>query len=248
MKPYLFLLGGHDLEMVEIRALLEKHQLAYVDRQLAWGATWSDYQDIINEFDWESRHLVGIELSGPKPEQAILIDHHNELSAQPASIEQITNLLGISLSRHQQLVAENDKGYIPAMRKWGATEEEVQRIRRLDRKAQGITEKMERIAEADCRIKNYCSNVTIIKTKLTKFSPIVDRLQVSRLLIYNDSELTYYGDRSAELAQVFALEVAEGKAYYGGGANGFFGVARGWFSEEEIGQFVERICTYFYTL
>lgn len=209
---HFFLLGGHDLEMLTIRALLEEHQVPFMDRNLLWGATWSDYQDVIDRFDQEAETLVGIELSGEKPEWALLIDHHNELSHLPSSIEQVATLLGVELSRHQQLVAANDKGYIPAMQRLGATEEEIATIRRLDRQAQGVTEEMGRIAEQDLRLINTRNGVTIVHTNLPKFSPIADRLQVPRLLIYSPSELTYYGAGAAALATAFADEVAAGRA------------------------------------
>ena len=61
-KTYFFLLGGHDLEMAEIRKLLEREGLEegidFLDRKLGWGARLSDYQDAFHE----NRANVGIEL------------------------------------------------------------------------------------------------------------------------------------------------------------------------------------------
>lgn len=105
MKPYLFLLGGHDLGMTTIRALLEQRQVNFIDRNLSWGAKWTAYQDVLDHFDWKNEFLVGIELGGVKPSQALLIDHHNELAHLPASLEQVAQLLAVSLSREQQLIA-----------------------------------------------------------------------------------------------------------------------------------------------
>lgn len=183
------MLGGHDLEMVTIRELLEQHRINFIDRNLAWGASWSDYQDIIDNFDWERSTLVGLELSGKKPPYAQLIDHHNELTYLPASLEQIAQLLGISLSRQQQLIAANDRGYIPAMQQLGATADEIATIRRLDRQAQGVMEEMEEQAEKDLRLINTRDGVTVVHADLTKFSPIADRLHKSRLLVYNSDEI-----------------------------------------------------------
>jgi len=42
----LFLLGGHDLEMTEIKKILESHSIDFLDAGLAWGASWDDYQKV----------------------------------------------------------------------------------------------------------------------------------------------------------------------------------------------------------
>ena len=249
MNSYYFLLGGYDLEMVEIRKLLEANAMPFADLHLTWGAKWSDYTAVIEQYhrqtDWQNRPLVGIELSGPRPDFAMLIDHHNELSHRPASIVQVAELLGVSLNRFQRLVAANDTGYIPAMRDMGATDEEIQEIRRLDRQAQGVTSEMEQQAEKDIRLINIENGVTVVYTDLTKFSPIADRLSVPRLLIYSSSQLTYYGEGAAKLGTLFAEDVAAGRMYFGGGENGYFGIGTGHYSPEAIQQFVYQICTYF---
>ena len=36
MEQKLFLLGGHDLEMLAIRSLLEKNHIPYKDHALSW--------------------------------------------------------------------------------------------------------------------------------------------------------------------------------------------------------------------
>ncbi|PHK32825.1 hypothetical protein VF13_38625, partial [Nostoc linckia z16] len=126
---YYFLLGGHDLEMLTIRALLEEQRIPFSDRSLPWGASWTDYQDVIELIDQEDQLVVGVELGGAKPSKALLIDHHNEKAHLPSSLEQAATLLGVPLSRYQQLVSANDKGYIPAMRAIGATQAEIDHIR-----------------------------------------------------------------------------------------------------------------------
>ncbi|RYC70031.1 hypothetical protein EQG79_09175 [Spirosoma sordidisoli] len=244
---YYFLLGGHDLEMLTIRALLEEQRIPFSDRGLPWGASWTDYQDVIELIEQEGQLVVGVELGGAKPSKALLIDHHNEKAHLPSSLEQVATLLGVPLSRYQQLVSANDKGYIPAMRAIGATQAEIDHIRRLDRQAQGVTEAMEEQAEADIRLVNTKNNLPIVYTNLPKFSPIVDRLQEPRLLIYNAGELTYFGEHAAELATAFADDVAAGRAYYGGGPNGFFGIGKGHYNRKAIEQLVDRICTYLLT-
>jgi hypothetical protein len=92
LKKYRFLLGGHDLEMLTIRQLLESYGCSYEDRNLQWGAKLSTYADILNNAD----HFVGIELieDVTLPANYTAIDHHNEKSHLPSSLEQLATLLG----------------------------------------------------------------------------------------------------------------------------------------------------------
>lgn len=242
---FCFLLGGHDLEMLAIRALLEEHQIPFIDRDLAWGAKWNDYQDVIDQFNWNAQTLVGLELSGTKPERAKLIDHHNELSHLPSSIEQVATLLGFTLSRYQLLVSANDKGYIPAMRAMGATEEEIQTIRRLDRQAQGVTEEMESAAEPAIAEGKRIKQVLVIESAFSKFAPIADRLaNKKRVLIYFNNELTYYGLYAHSLQHHFAEEVAAYEAYFGGQEpQGYFGFGEGKLDDEKKrDEVIRKIC------
>ena len=107
-KEYIFLLGGKDLEMMEIRSLLKQYGFTYIDKGLNWSdASWEKYKEYFDS----NRVLVGVELSGKesKPENAIDIDHHNERSDEPASIEQVAGLIGAELNHWQQLVAANNR-------------------------------------------------------------------------------------------------------------------------------------------
>jgi hypothetical protein len=147
--PFVFLLGGHDLEMLTIKQLLiangfsEEKNIA--DLNLKWGAKLSEYQNLFND----DQTFVGIELIQDidPPPHYLNIDHHNENANKPSSIEQVAELVGIELTREQQLIAANDKGFIPAMEIFGATHEEIADIRRRDRKAQGVTKEDERLGE-----------------------------------------------------------------------------------------------------
>jgi len=84
---FLFLLGGTDLEMVEIKRLLTAHALALgksdTDAELRWGAKLSNYQNLFND----TQTFVGIELIQDidPPPHYINIDHHNENSDRPSS-------------------------------------------------------------------------------------------------------------------------------------------------------------------
>ena len=206
---YFFLLGGRDLEMFEIRKLLEingfQEKYDFLDKQLSWGAKLSDYA---NDFALD-RINVAIELTEdiPSPKQYLRIDHHNDYSNRPASIEQIAELLGIELTYYQQLVAANDKGYIPAMKAMGATEKEIAEIRQKDRQVQGVTKEDEDLAEQSIQKHlEVQKGVTIVYALTSRFATIADRLHGktnNMLLIYNDNELTYYGICKDFVAELF---------------------------------------------
>jgi len=239
-KNYHFLLGGYDLEMAEIKTILKEHHQTYSDKHLAWGAALDDYEDILQLNP--DNHFVGIELIIKNPSLIPVnyteIDHHNEKAHLPSSIEQLAHLLGITLNYHQQLVAANDKGYIPTMKAIGASPNEIQHIRWLDRQAQGITPEMEEMALEAIQKGEEKNGVSVVFLPLNKYSPVVDRLNVEKLLVYSPKSLNYYGKYASQLAILFADDVAHQKAYYGGGSDGYFGFAAGVFSLDEIENYL----------
>jgi hypothetical protein len=93
LDRYVFLLGGHDLEMVEIRKLLLAEGYSLIDKNLEWGARRQDYDHEIKNLDNDGKTFIDIELSNKDnmSKDAIYIDHHNEWSGDPASIEWISN-------------------------------------------------------------------------------------------------------------------------------------------------------------
>lgn len=243
----LFLLGGHDLEMLEIKNILEVNgfkngekypdeSLLYFDKNLEWGAKWSDYQNIIQDSKYQNFTVYGIELTKDidLTFNCKIIDHHNALPPEPTSVEQVCTILNIELTRWQKLIAANDYGYKKAMRAAGASEDEILAIRTLDRKAQGITQQMENEAAASINNSTVENSIRIIKTGLNKFSPITDRLNDDKILIYNDYLFCYYGTNAGKIAKAFQSLIESNKAYSGGGENGFFGIKSKVFTTEEI--------------
>jgi len=241
-KKLVFLLGGHDLEMIEIRNLLIEKVEKYFDYDLSWGAGLSNYKSVFNDSDI----FVGIELLKDciPPVHYIEIDHHNEKSDLPASIEQIAELLKVDLSRWQKLVAANDKFYIPGLAEMNASHEEINEIRYLDRKAQGVTDEDEALGEKSIR-QNISKekDFIIIRSLTPKFSTITDRLfPFRKLLIYNDRELTYYGEGIPKLFHAYSDLIIRNLAFSGGGDNGFFGIKKeGLKSNDEIKNEIEKI-------
>jgi hypothetical protein len=246
-NEYVFLMGGYDLEMVEIRKILKSNKLHISDKHLTWGAKLSSYRGEFND----TTTFVGIELTRDidPPANYIEIDHHNENSYKESSLEQVIaflkNTFGIDIpiTRDLELVAANDKGYIPAMTAMGATPDEIEKIRRRDRKAQGVTEEDERLAEKSILENRTLENeITIIRSLTPRFSAITDTLYpCNKLLIYNEDELTYYGEGVSSLFNIYKELFNQKKAYSGGGDNGFFGIVSGSLNAEEINNIKNEI-------
>ncbi|NVK64976.1 MAG: hypothetical protein HWE22_10335 [Flavobacteriales bacterium] len=239
---YIFLLGGSDLEMTEIKRILKRRKLSFEDRNLTWGnASWEAYQDLYEFPEDRNKIFVGIELQDKdsRPQNSIDIDHHGELEGRNSALEQLIDLLEIpeSFTWRRQLIAANDTGYIPAMQKLGASKEEIEKIRRLDRKAQGVSEQDEKLAEK--AIRENCTSyggLKLIRAFNDKFSPITDRLfgHSKQHIIYTENELTYFGKNRDKVANLFQEELESERVYLGGGTSGYIGLINGQWSEEEI--------------
>jgi len=241
----LFLLGGHDLEMLTIKQLLERgDDCVVLDRHLRWDtAHLSAYQDCLSQYS--DYNIFGIELQEdiPTPKNYHRIDHHNDYATKPSALEQVAAAVGVPLNREQMLIAANDKGYIPAMIAAGATKEEIASIRRRDREAQGVSEADEKLAEESIakQLRRFGS-LTVVKSMTSRFSPICDSLFPYRsLLIYTDAEWMFYGAGKAGLTQRYADEIHAGRMFHGGGDKGYIGAVQYIYSQEQIEQFVKHI-------
>lgn len=240
-RHYCFLLGGYDLEMLEIRNILELNAQKYIDLKLAWGARLSAYSGYLND-TW---HFIGIELveDMKKPRYYTAIDHHNEFSGNPASIEQVADLLGIELNRYQLLVAANDEAYIGGMEAMGASKDEIRQIRKADRKAQGVTAIDEEMAEKSIEHNlTRAGDLLLVEALTPRFSVITDRLYpFKKLLITWQNQLAYYGKGKDSIALRYNELIKQGKAYHGGTQNGFFGLVNGVFTTEQVVKIRDEI-------
>ena len=243
---FLFLIGGKDLEMEAILQLLNDNHLQFADNNLQWGAKLSSYQTLFKD----NQIFVGIELIPDiaRPKHYIEIDHHNENSHKPSSLEQVIALLEGDLNlktdftRDLQLIAANDSGYIPAMLRMGATPDEVSDIRHRDRKAQGVTPEDELLAEQSIH-ENLTieGGITIVKSLTHHFSTVTDRLYpCERLLIYTDNELNYYGKGVSKLTVAFHHLIKKKIAFFGGGGS-YFGIGNNKLTYNELLKVKETI-------
>ena len=229
----LFLLGGIDLEMIEIKKMLIAHNKHYIDKRLSWGAKLSSYIGLLDK----NIDYYGIELieDVTPPSKYKAIDHHNDMQQNLSSIEQVAQILGVKLDRYQMLVALNDRGYIPAMQEFGATEVEIELIRQRGREAQGATKEDELLAEISIEEAQRASDILLIKSQTPIFSTISDRCygREPNILIYTDKKLLYQGRDIKKLVKRYRQEIKSGKAYYGGGF-GFFGLSEGRYVEKGL--------------
>lgn len=240
----IFLLGGHDLEMMTIKKHLEENGVAYIDKGLGWGAKLSDYSPEIEQAEREGKEIYAIELEESDdinlPQRYHRIDHHNDLRINPSSLEQVLALLSVAPTREDMLIAANDKDYIPGMKSLNATDEEIGRIRKADRKAQGVTGEEELQAIED--IKNNKSmqrGITVVKTACKRFSPICDALYPYKTLaIYNDSEATIYGENVDTIRTYLSELIGDDKIYFG---SGFVGIKKETVNKECIENIISNL-------
>lgn len=245
----LFLLGGHDLEMLTIREILSSQGYEFIDKHLAWSnSKLSCYRREMARFwnDVPDGIVCGIELENDlaiAAENYLPIDHHNEWANRQSALEQVLELLDLPLTRTYRLIAANDRRYIPGMVEAGATDEEVREIRLADRRAQGVTDEDERLAEQS--VADHLErrgNLLVVRALGRRFSPICDRLYpYGSLLVYNAAEWTFYGRGAAAVKELLADEIRKGRVYSGGGEDGYIGGKAGQFTESEIENTIEKI-------
>ena len=248
-QQYIFLLGGHDLEMREIKKILESiPDILFFDERFQWhNANLSAYKPVLHQYGNSSNVMIyGIELlendALPLPLNYCRIDHHNKDNTNVSSLEQVAEILNIKLTWEQQLIAANDRGYIPAMQQLGASPKEIQQIRLRDRMSQGVTEEDELLAKKAIENSIIEQGVIVVESESNRFSPICDRLYpYEKLLIYTDDELMYYGKGKERLPAHFDSEVNAGKMFHGGGSDGYFGTAKGVYPLKEIIRLKNKI-------
>lgn len=243
----IFLLGGHDLEMVTIQNLLLRSGHTFFDKALQWNNAYIDqYADDIKDFaNREDIAIYAIELQYkhiPAISNLTIIDHHNDLSHLPSALEQVAELLGVQPDKRMSLIAANDKGYIPAMEKLGASKEEINEIRTADRKAQGVTAEDEQLAEQAVNSRKTYGNLTVVECTANKFSPVCDMLYpYGKLMVYNDTELMYYGEGADKVFEAAAAHFGKEKIFRGGGPDGFVGVKKNEAGKEKITKFIQYL-------
>lgn len=212
--------------MCEIQKLLEENNQLFYDKKLRWGAKVSAYSEELMQIGEKIPVFIELQIDIPIPEQAIIIDHHGPQAGkeQPTSIEQIAELLGLSLNRWQQLIAANDRGWIDGLKAFGASDAEIDQVRRYDRRCQGVTEAEETLAEQAIQELEVVNGIAVVRIPFRHISPVTDRLygKYDNILVITPESINFSGDGEIvqKLAQAFP------GSWYGGDLpeKGFWGV------------------------
>jgi hypothetical protein len=239
MNRSVFFLGGHDLEMLAIRAWLKTYAPGrWFDKGLSWGARASAYQGEITACLNAGDMPVLVELEYDldlDPARVIVVDHRGARAGKdrPTSLHQIYELLNLpptAWTRWHELVAANDRGYIPALVESGASLAEIIAIRAENRAAQGITTEQEAQAEAAARAAEVLAGgwLTLVRAPHARTSAITDRLDSAlggpgyrNLLVLCPGEIAFFGNGKL----VVEFEQAFPGGWYGGALpeRGFWG-------------------------
>ncbi|HEC99339.1 MAG TPA: hypothetical protein ENN18_03020 [Proteobacteria bacterium] len=201
MSRYIFFLGGYDAEMVEIKNILQSARERLFDKSLSWGAALSSYEEEIAKVPSDIIPVfIELKADCSYPENSEFIDHHGEGAGKDkkTSIEQIAEMLGIELNRYQKLISANDRGHIRGMKELCPTDKEITEIRAMDRKAQGVAEEDERLAEESIErhLQRIADNAVIVSSLTNKTSPVFDRLydKYNHIFVFTpDGEMNYSG-------------------------------------------------------
>lgn len=203
-----FFLGGHDLEMEAIRDLLITRAPDRVfDKRLSWGAKASAYREEIERSMASGLTPVLVELPDDMGlrDAIVIVDHHGERAGRdaPTSLHQIFRLISApreAWTRWLDLVAANDRGHIREMRRIGATEEEIRKVRSADRAAQGVTPIEDQVAEDAVRnAEAYCDGkLVVVRLPHPHASAAADRLEMradppENVLVLSPHEVNFFG-------------------------------------------------------
>lgn len=211
-KEPVFLLGGKDAEMQQIKKRLSENWISFLDKNLSWWANIQDYRKEIIQILKQGKHPIAIELTwaGEKGYKKVgVIDHHWELAGKnQASLLQVLDYIGVKPDLEDELISANDSGYIPevirTLEKHGINDpkeqwKHIEYIRSLDRKAQGIGPEQEKQA-----IKAIAKKEILIDWKLvlvylphSKTAAVTDRLHATYsnlLIISDDGEINFFGN------------------------------------------------------
>lgn len=201
----------NDLEATEILRLLEQNgETAVVSRQ-AWGASWENLEaDVVARVEELLRQnpnakVLGIEFAGAPRWSGRNIDHHrfgdSDRMSEQSALEQVAEILGHKLNRYERLVAENDKGWIPALLAAGASQGEVDTIRLADRCAQGVTPDDEAQAVRDIAGAEWQGRKVFIRCPRGSSSAVIDRLygKFDEAVTAGPDKWIYFGPRAREI-------------------------------------------------
>ncbi len=236
-----FLLGGKDLEMEEIKSVLDSKKLKYLNNTLSWDdATLRQYEKQLNtdttyyaiELNIDDTNAIDKKLLSTYDIR--IIDHHGDKhNHKEASLLQILKLLEEIPTPRQKLIAVNDARYIEGMLCLGATDKEIKDIRDADRESQGVVLHDDTTAKIDVKQRIVKKDISIVYAHTPHFSAITDSLyfnfikeeRTNQSIVYNDDKIVFYGFESSYIKDVCKkFDIKKEQYYYGGGDSGYFGI------------------------
>ena len=154
------------------------------------------------------RGAIGPEVPGDATRRVWVVDHHDDRAGadQPTSLEQVFRILDLPperWTRWHALVAANDRGHVRALQALGATRDEIVRVRRADRAAQGITDEQEAAGEEAVRHRRVLGGgfLTVVDLPHNKTAAVCDRMEPAlggpgyrNLLVRCPGEVDFYGE------------------------------------------------------
>lgn len=233
MMPYRFFLGGHDLEMIEIKQLLIEAGFGeeIVDKGLAWGAKVSDYTGEINEALAAGKTPVLIELALDEPidaamDRVVVVDHHGAqaVDGAPASLRQVYDLIApetsaasgapVHWTRWRALVAINDVAHIKGLEAFGVKPDEIRQVRDADRAAQGVDLETEAESRRAAAAATEEDGLLLVETTANTSSAIMDFLHP----VYRSTALQNSAENAPENAPDNTLVIMPDKvSFFGSG-------------------------------
>ena len=204
-KEKVFLLWGQDAEMQHIKSILDKEQVPYIDKWLGRWAKVEDYAEEIKQLIAEWKQPVAIELTGAGEGEyanVMSIDHHGKRALEKASILQILDLLGLTPSRDEEMIAAIDAWWPKAMLRAGFTKEDVIGESKKIFDSQNISEEMVAEAKSARDNREVIWDTTIVKMSHSKCATI-HRLNPGEynglVIISRDGEVNVFDNK--ELVQ-----------------------------------------------
>lgn len=252
MPSRLWIVPRNDLESVTIHELLRRYEEKVLTTRQPWGASWSGLEpDVARELhrlrDADPNLVIyGVELAGKDDYRATNIDHHlykdDDRTHPRSSIEQVAVILKVELSPEEKLVAANDREWIPGLEALKATRYEIERIRRQDREAQGLSldeEARSRSEVAAARVVNGLMDVYTEGRPTSAHSDFAYLAGAREILVRGPSEWQYSGTKFRILA---SLELPEQHWSAGAWNYGYFGIKNP--SEDSQGKILRVIEPY----
>lgn len=193
LKATTFIIPQNDGEAYGISDLLTSVGAPDIRRsQQPWGARL-DLEPVSTFIDLKQTVVI-VEMPSPHKEEelrqlnhsVIIIDHHSygdlDRNHSLCSLEQMAQLLGVSLTPWLQALAMNDRSYIYGLRQTGYSLETIKKVRTYDLECQGMTPVLMHLNEKAYKKKQVIGDLTVC------FLPSANSSYVADLHVFDTLE------------------------------------------------------------